>query len=98
MSSTTRASERQRVLNRLEWGAPRAPTGSPPHYLARVGSMLALTRLTVGAHYCAGRNAWGNAWEMQGKYYRYGTVVGLSGTIVILTQKIINSTWRLLIW
>ena len=27
-----------------------------------------------------------------------GTVVGLSGTVLILTQKIINSTWRLLIW
>ena len=26
-----------------------------------------------------------------------GTVVGLSGTVLILTQKIINSTWRLLI-
>ena len=33
----------------LEWGAPLAPTGSPPDYLARVGSMLAMTRLTVGA-------------------------------------------------
>ena len=26
-----------------------------------------------------------------------GTVVGLSGTVLILAQKIINSTWRLLI-
>ena len=39
------------TLHRLEWGAPLAPTGNASDYLARVGPMLALTRLTIGAHH-----------------------------------------------